>query len=60
LWRVQVIDFDYYQFIACCAVQRMRARGSRRRCPWAQYIKAHQINEVAPRPLPAEVRKAVL
>ncbi|MGH8171018.1 MAG: hypothetical protein ACRETJ_10825 [Steroidobacteraceae bacterium] len=47
--RAKVVDFDYYQFIglmrrATDAGKRIdKSDGAR----WAQYIKAHGINEVA-------------
>lgn len=46
--RAKVIDFDYYQFIgllrrATDSGHRIEKTDSR----WAEYIKAHQINEVA-------------
>ena len=47
--RAKVVDFDYYQFIglmrrATDAGKRIdKADGKR----WADYIKAHRINEVA-------------
>jgi hypothetical protein len=46
--RAKVIDFDYYQFIGL--LRRATDSGSRieKQDPrWAQYVKAHAINEVA-------------
>ena len=46
--RAKVIDFDYYQFIGL--LRRATDAGARieKGDPrWAQYVKAHQINEVA-------------
>jgi hypothetical protein len=46
--RAKVIDFDYYQFLGL--LRRATDAGARieKGDPrWAQYVKAHQINEVA-------------
>ena len=46
--RSRVIDFDYYQFIGL--LRRATDAGARIEkgdARWAEYIKAHQINEVA-------------
>ena len=46
--RSKVVDFDYYQFLNM--LQRATDAGARieRSDPrWAQYVKAHAINEVA-------------
>lgn len=46
--RAKVIDFDYYQFIGL--LRRATDAGARIEkgdTRWAQYVKAHQINEVA-------------
>jgi hypothetical protein len=46
--RAQVIDFDYYQFIGL--LRRATDSGARiekNEPRWAEYIKTHQINEVA-------------
>ena len=46
--RGKVIDFDYYQFIGL--LRRATDTGARIEkgdARWAEYVKAHQINEVA-------------
>jgi len=46
--RAKVVDFDYYQFIGL--LRRATDAGARieKGDPrWAQYVKEHQINEVA-------------
>jgi hypothetical protein len=46
--RAKVIDFDYYQFIGL--LRRATDAGARIEkgdARWAQYVKEHQINEVA-------------
>ena len=46
--RAKVIDFDYYQFIGL--LRRATDSGARIEkgdARWVQYVKAHQINEVA-------------
>ena len=46
--RAKVIDFDYYQFIGL--LRRATDAGARiekGEPRWAEYVKAHQINEVA-------------
>jgi hypothetical protein len=46
--RAKVIDFDYYQFIGL--LRRATDSGAKieKQDPrWAQYVKAHAINEVA-------------
>ena len=46
--RAKVIDFDYYQFIGL--LRRATDSGARieKKDPrWAEYVKAHAINEVA-------------
>lgn len=46
--RAKVIDFDYYQFIGL--LQRATNAGARlekNEAGWAEYIKAHGINEIA-------------
>ena len=46
--RAKVIDFDYYQFIGL--LRRATDAGARIEkgdARWAEYIQAHQINEVA-------------
>jgi hypothetical protein len=46
--RAKVIDFDYYQFIGL--LRRATDAGARIEkgdVRWAEYIKAHQINEIA-------------
>jgi hypothetical protein len=46
--RAKVIDFDYYQFIGL--LRRATDSGARieKKDPrWAEYVKAHGINEVA-------------
>ena len=46
--RAKVIDFDYYQFIGL--LRRATDAGARIEkgdARWAQYVKTHQINEVA-------------
>jgi hypothetical protein len=46
--RAKVIDFDYYQFIGL--LRRATDAGARIEkgdARWSEYVKAHQINEVA-------------
>jgi hypothetical protein len=46
--RAKVIDFDYYQFIGL--LRRATDAGARIEkgdTRWVEYVKAHQINEVA-------------
>ena len=46
--RAKVVDFDYYQFIGL--LRRATDAGARiekGEPRWAEYVKAHQINEVA-------------
>jgi hypothetical protein len=46
--RAKVVDFDYYQFIGL--LRRATDTGARIEkgdARWAEYVKAHQINEVA-------------
>jgi len=46
--RAKVIDFDYYQFIGL--LRRATDSGARIEkgdARWVEYVKAHQINEVA-------------
>jgi len=46
--RAKVIDFDYYQFIGL--LRRATDAGARIEkgdARWAEYVKAHAINEVA-------------
>ena len=46
--RAKVIDFDYYQFLGL--LRRATDAGARIEkgdARWAQYVKTHQINEVA-------------
>ena len=46
--RAKVIDFDYYQFIGL--LRRATDAGARIEkgdARWVEYVKSHQINEVA-------------
>jgi hypothetical protein len=46
--RAKVIDFDYYQFLGL--LRRATDAGARiekGEPRWAEYVKAHQINEIA-------------
>jgi hypothetical protein len=46
--RAKIIDFDYYQFIGL--LRRATDAGARIEkgdARWAEYVKAHKINEVA-------------
>jgi hypothetical protein len=46
--RAKVIDFDYYQFLGL--LRRATDAGARIEkgdARWAEYVKTHQINEVA-------------
>ena len=46
--RAKVIDFDYYQFIGLLRrASNAGARIEKNEAGWAEYIKAHGINEVA-------------
>jgi len=46
--RAKVVDFDYYQFLGLLRrATNQGARIEKNDARWADYIKAHRINEVA-------------
>ena len=46
--RAKVIDYDYYQFIGLLRrATNAGARLEKKDAGWADYIKAHAINEIA-------------